>query len=248
MSLGGDMGLPEDMNLPGDIGLPGDISLPGAISLPGRAIAAVLTGDIVNSTKLLLTQEARLMKALGQLLGGFRGKRRLHEFYRGDSFQVYLDDPAEALRLALVCRALAIEVTGDEETEVVSDIRISIGIGEVKLPIHQLGIAKGDAFILSGRRFDQLQQSEQRLAIGCGVPLADLGFQVMADYLDSIFKGMTAKQARVIQELLQGTTQQRLAATLNKSKSTISQLANTGRWGEIEKLLLQYETLIKHLS
>ncbi len=223
------------------------MSLPGTIHLPKGAIAAVLTGDIVNSTKLLLTQEARLIKALGGVLGNFRGKPRLHEFYRGDSFQIYLDDPAEALRMALVCRALAIEVTGDEETEVVSDIRISIGIGEVKLPIHQLGTAKGDAFLLSGRRFDQLQQSEQRLAIGCGVPLADLGFQVMADYLDSIFKGMTAKQARVIQELLQGATQQQLAVTLNKSKSTISQLANTGRWAEIEKLLLQYEQLIKNL-
>jgi hypothetical protein len=223
------------------------MSLPSAISLPKKAIAAVLTGDIVNSTKLLLTQEARLIKALGEVLGNFRGKRRLHEFYRGDSLQIYLDDPADALRMALVCRALAIAVTGNEETEVVSDIRISIGIGEVKLPIHQLGIAKGDAFILSGRRFDELQQSEQRLAIGCGVPLADIGFQVMADYVDSIFKGMTAKQARVIQELLQGMTQQQLAVTLNKSKSTISQLANTGRWAEIEKLLLQYEQLIKNL-
>ena len=223
------------------------MSLPGAMNLPKRAIAAVLTGDIVNSTKLLLTQETRLIKALGEVLGNFRGKRRLHEFYRGDSLQIYLDDPAEALRMALVCRALAIAVTGNEETEVVSDIRISIGIGEVKLPIHQLGIAKGDAFILSGRRFDELQQSEQRLAIGCGVPLADIGFQVMADYMDSIFKAMTAKQARVIQELLQGTTQQQLAVTLNKSKSTISQLANTGRWAEIEKLLSQYEQLIKNL-
>ena len=217
------------------------------MSLPKRAIAAVLTGDIVNSTKLLLTQETRLIKALGEVFGNFRGKRRLHEFYRGDSFQIYLDDPAEALRMALVCRALAIAVTGDEEAEVVSDIRISIGIGDVKLPIHQLGIAKGDAFILSGRRFDELQQSEQRLAIGCGVLLADIGFEVMADYLDSIFKGMTAKQARVIQDLLNGTTQQQLAVTLNKSKSTISQLANTGRWAEIEKLLLQYEQLIKNL-
>ena len=223
------------------------MSLPSATSLSKRAIAAVLTGDIVNSTKLLLTQETRLIKALGEVLGNFRGKRRLHEFYRGDSFQIYLDDPAEALRMAVVCRALAIAVTGDEEAEVVSDIRISIGIGEVKLPIHQLGIAKGDAFILSGRRFDELQQSEQRLAIGCGVPLADIGFQVMADYVDSIFKGMTAKQARVIQELLQGVTQQQLAVTLSKSKSTISQLANTGRWAEIEKLLLQYEQLIKNL-
>ena len=71
------------------------------MSLPKGAIAAVLTGDIVNSTKLLLTQEARLIKALDEVLGRFRGKRRLLEFYRGDSFQVYLDDPAEALRMAI---------------------------------------------------------------------------------------------------------------------------------------------------
>ena len=206
-------------------------------------IGAVLTGDIVNSTKLLLTQEARLNKALGKFLG-----KHLHEFYRGDSFQVYLNKPAEALRMALQCRALAIEVTGNEETEVVSDIRVSIGVGRVNLPIRQLGIAKGEAFLLSGRRFDELQQSEQRLAISSGVPLADIGFQVMADYLDSIFLGMTAKQARVIVGLLSGTTQQQLAETLKKSKSTISQLASAGRWPEIERVLEQYELLINQMN
>ncbi len=205
-------------------------------------IGAVLTGDIVNSTQLLLTEE-RLNKALGELLG-----KHLHEFYRGDSFQVYLDKPAEALRMALRCRALAIQITGNEETEVVSDIRISIGIGQVNLPIRQLGIAKGEAFLLSGRRFDKLQQSEQRLAIESGVPLANIGFQVMADYLDSIFVGMTAKQAEVIVALLSGTTQQQLAETLKKSKSTISQLASAGRWQEIERVLQQYELLVNQLN
>ncbi len=218
------------------------------MSLPKTAIAAVLTGDIVNYTKLSADPGGEsLIKAIKRFLGTKTAK--LHEFYRGDSFQAYLENPEDALRLALECRAAAISRSREkEETEVVSDIRISIGIGEVKLPIHHLGIAKGDAFILSGRRFDELQQSEQRLAIGCGVPLADIGFQVMADYLDSIFKGMTAKQARVIQELLQGVTQQQLAVTLNKSKSTISQLANDGRFPEIERVLEQYKQLIKQLK
>jgi uncharacterized iron-regulated protein len=66
----------------------------------------------------------------------------------------------------------------------------------------------------------------------------------MADYLNSIYKDMTVKQADVIIELLQGTTQQQLAMTREKSKSTISELASAGRWQEIEKILNQYETLV----
>jgi hypothetical protein len=216
------------------------------MSLPKTAIAAVLTGDIVNSTKLLPSEDERLIAALKAFLREFKHV----QFFRGDSFQVYLEEPAPALRMALTWRALAIGITEDRDAEnvVASDIRISIGIGEVSLPILDLGSAKGDAFLLSGRWFDKLQASEHRLAITCGEPVADIGFEVISDYLDSIYKGMTAKQANVIVSLLQGTTQQQLATTLNKSKSTISQLANTGRWTEIEKLLLQYEQLIKNLS
>lgn len=205
---------------------------------------AVLTGDIVNSTQLLPNEEERLVEGLRLFLAG-----HLYEFYRGDSFQVYIKKPAEALRLALACRCIAIGITVQREDDVapVSDIRISIGIGEVSLPIGSLGIAKGKAFLLSGRQFDRLQQSEERLAINCDDPAANIGFQVMADYLDSIFKRMTAKQAEVIVNLLQGITQQQLALTLEKSKSTVSQLANAGRWPEIERLLKQYEMLINLL-
>jgi hypothetical protein len=207
---------------------------------------AVLTGDIVNSTKLLKGQEERLIKSLKAVLDRFSGKHLL-EFYRGDSFQVYMDKPADALRMALKCRALAIGITGKEESEVVSDVRISIGIGEVNHPIRDLGLAKGEAFLLSGRRFDELQRSEQRLVINSGNPVADIGFEVMADYLDSIYSKMTGKQAEVIIELLSGTTQQQIAITREKSKSTISQLANAARWPEIERLLKQYELLINRL-
>ena len=210
---------------------------------------AVLTGDIVNSTKLLPQQESALIKKLSDPLEQFLGQS-LYEFYRGDSFQVFMEEPGKALQLALACRALAISISargGEEEPTVRSDIRISIGIGEATRPVRNLGLAKGDAFLLSGRQLDQLQQSEDRLAIGCMEPMANIGFQILADYLDSIYKGMTAKQADLIVELLSGTTQQQAALRLDKSKSTVSQLASAGRWPEIERLLKQYEMLINQL-
>lgn len=209
---------------------------------PKDTIAAVLTGDIVNSTQLLPEQEEVLFRRLRQDIL----KAYPHEIYRGDSFQVFIVKPQEALTVALACRVLAIQFT--ETAEMEFDMRLSIGIGKVVLPISDLGTAKGDAFLLSGRLFDTLKGKGRRLIIGCSDRKADIGFEIMSDYLDSIFRKMTAKQAEVIAELLNGVSQQQLSMMLNKSKSTISQLADDGRWFEIERLLQQYYDLIEQLS
>src|SRR6185437_5592453 len=188
------------------------------MNISKATIAAVLTGDIVNSTKLLSEQEEVLFRRLRQDVL----KAYPHEIYRGDSFQALVEKPQEALAVALGCRALAIQFS---ETAVMDfDMRMSIGIGKVSLPISDLGTAKGDAFLLSGRLFDTLKETGRRLIIGAGDRKADIGFEFMSDYLDSIFGKMTAKQAEVIVELLNGNAQQQLSTTLNKSKSTISQL------------------------
>src|ERR1700744_5780242 len=147
------------------------------------AFSAVLTGDIVNSTQLAPDVEQNLLASLEQLLSPY-----LIEFYRGDSFQVYVKGPAQALRVALSCRVLAIGLTGGEDGPVVSDIRISIGIGPVILPVRTPGTAKGTAFLLSGRLFDQFKETERRLSIASGMDIADIAFEVMADYLDAIYK------------------------------------------------------------
>lgn len=203
---------------------------------------AVITADIVNSTKLTAVQEKRLTKALQKVLATYQ-----YEFYRGDSFQVFFKDASEALQTALMCRTVAISLSQDEET-VTSDVRLSIGIGGVKQPVKQLSTARGDAFILSGRAFDKIASTEQRIIIGTGNVLANEGLQVIGDYVNAIFKVMTGKQAAVIFELLKGQTQQVVAEKLSRSKSTIHQHVSSGRWPEIEKLLQQYKNIINQLS
>ncbi len=206
------------------------------------AIKAVLTGDIVNSTKLGAAAEKKLVKTLQQLLADYQ-----FEFYRGDSFQVYLKEANKALQTALLCRSAAISITQGEQT-IASDVRISIGIGQVNTRVLSLGSANGEAFILSGRAFDEIAGTDTRLIISTTNPLANEGLQVIADYINAIFKVMTGKQAAVILELLKGLTQQEVADKLKKSKSTIHQHVNAGRWPEIEKLINQYENIIKHIT
>ena len=207
-------------------------------------LMAVLTGDIVNSTKLSASREKQLNE---QLIGQFAGYKSSLEFYRGDSFQAYLQDPAQALRLALLSRTAAIAIAKDSK-KVQADVRISIGIGKVDTPVTSLKTAKGEAFILSGRAFDEMVQQEQRLAIVCANPLANEGLQVITDYLNSIFQVMTGKQAEVMYELLAGKSQTDVARQLKKTKSTIHQRTSSGGWAAIEKLLQQYENIIKYLA
>ena len=201
-------------------------------------IQAVITGDIVNSTLLKEADEKKLAAALKQVFD-----QQKMEFFRGDSFQVYLKDPKQALRLALISRARAISFFGEENTTLI-DVKISIGLGSVQIPVRALNTARGEAFILSGRQFDSMTESDPRLKLAINDPLANEGLQVIADYLNSIFSIMTAKQAEVIFELLKGEVQKTIARKLKKTKSTIHQRIVSGRWPEIEKLLLRYENIV----
>ncbi len=204
------------------------------------AIGAILTGDIVNSTKLEEFVEKQLLAVLKEILSPYT-----FEFYRGDSFQVYVEDVSLSLRTAMLCRTAAISLQQDEQFP---DIRISIGIGEVTQPIVPLGSAKGEAFILSGRSFDDIQKTNTRLAISSNHEWGKLSYELVAAYANSIFGEITPKQAEVIFHLLQGETQQKISERLNKSKSTISQFASSGKWNDIEYLLEAFNKITEKLS
>jgi hypothetical protein len=204
-------------------------------------VKAVLTGDIVNSTRLGLAKDKKLTHALLEI---FEGDKM--EFYRGDSFQAYVKDPRHALRLALLSRTAAIRLFKDEG-RVMADIRISIGIGKVVSPVKVLKTAKGEAFLLSGRQFDNIIKMNRRLAIISNNALANEGLQVIADYLDQIFFTMTGKQAEVVFEMLKGKTQKEVAGKIKRTKSTVHQRTLSGRWPEIESLLQRYENIINQL-
>ena len=205
-------------------------------------LKAVLTGDIVNSTKLKPVAEKKLIKILQTVLVNYQ-----FEFYRGDSFQVFVKNAEEALEIALLCRTAAISISKSDQ-DIKSDIRISIGIGMVQLPVKNLATAKGSAFVLSGRAFDEFLKTDARLSIAVENGLANTAVEIISDYLNQLFKVMTYKQAEVIFELLQHKTQQEVAKFLKKSKSTINQHVMAGGWNEIENLLQQYKSIVHQLS
>jgi hypothetical protein len=202
------------------------------------SLSAVITADIVNSTKLSKAESKKLIKNLTGIL-----LEHQHEFFRGDSFQVLVKSPDEALRILLHARTTAMKLSGSSMP--VADIRASIGIGNVKLPVKSFQTASGDVFILSGRAFDKMAK-EERLIIICDEKnkAVNSGLKVISQFIDYLFQRLTFKQAAVVYELLMARTQIDTAKRLRKSQATVNKHTQAAGWPEIEKLLEEYKNLI----
>jgi hypothetical protein len=202
------------------------------------SFAAVITADIVNSTKIAKADYKKLMKNLTGIL-----QEHQHEFFRGDSFQVLIKSPNEALQVLLQARTAAMKLT--ESSMPIADIRASIGLGNVKLPVKSFQTASGDVFILSGRSFDKMEKDE-RLIIICEEKnkAVNSGLKVLSQFIDYLFQRLTFKQAAVVYELLMNRTQVDTAKRLKKSQATVHKHTQAAGWPEIEKLLMEYKTLV----
>lgn len=200
------------------------------------SLSAVLTADIVNSTKLSRPEYKKLMKSLELIL-----QNHQHEFFRGDSFQVLVKTAEDALRVLLLSRIAAIKLS---ETPI-TDIRASIGVGNIKLPVKSFQTASGDLFVLSGRAFDKLAKDE-RLIIVCDEKnkAVNSALRIISQFIDYLFQRLTIKQAAVVYELLMERTQIDTAKRLKKSQATIHKHIHSAGWPEIARLLTEYKNLI----
>ena len=196
-------------------------------------LSAVITADIVNSTRLPRTELRKLMQGIEAALTPY-----LHEFYRGDSFQVFVPAAEEAFALVVQLRVLARKAAPD------CDIRCSLGLGPMKTRPKVLRTATDEVFVRSGRRFDSLKEGE-RLAILATDEEArlDSGYRLLAAFTDHLLMQMTQKQAAVVLELLQGKNQVETAKKLKKSQATVNKHVQAAGWPALEKLLAEYRIL-----
>ena len=201
---------------------------------------AVITADIVNSTRLKKAEEKMLISNLSSILKLYK-----FEFYRGDSFQAYIADPKQALKVVFQARAAAKRLSSGFSSPF-ADIRASIGIGNITTAVRDLKTAKGEAFLLSGRAFDEMSKTE-RLKIQSTNDAINLGLKIIANYADSLFARLTSKQAAVVFELLMDHTQKEIAKRLKKSQPTINKHAQSARWVEINNLIEDYQLYINQL-
>jgi len=198
---------------------------------------AVITADIVNSTKL----EPDAFHALEEDIRALYDKPFRLLFYRGDSYQVLIPEGYSAYRYMLLSRLIAISYSKDVRI----DIRQSLRLGNVSKEIIDMGSHVDPVFVNSGRSFDQFSEGEagRLLLMTCGDKLFDMNFELIARYTDSLLSQVTAKQAKAINQLFSGKTQKETAALLGKTGATINQQVKAARFEELELLVSKYEEL-----
>lgn len=154
---------------------------------------AVLTADIVHSTKLNAKDYACVMRTLQTLLKSQAERYQCKfEIFRGDSFQILYTNIIDAMDSVLSIRLYlqsSIECPAIKLTQ-------SIAIGRVEQGSTSLSSSLGEAFILSGRALDKASRGE--LVINFGSELCSTDLTVSTLFLCHLLNGLTEKQAEVL--------------------------------------------------
>jgi len=133
---------------------------------------AIITADIINSRKLV-NQEIWITP-LKKLLANYGSTPKQWEIYRGDYFQIEIDDANEALLLALKIKALIKSINVNEVKKASTiDVRMAIGLGTKEYTAERISESNGTAFINSGEKFEKLKKEKTTLAIQSSFPNFD---------------------------------------------------------------------------
>jgi predicted XRE-type DNA-binding protein len=164
---------------------------------------AVITGDIINSRKI---EKASIwLEPLKKQLSAWGESPEIWEIYRGDSFQLKVQQPEKALWHALCIKALikSIVLTAAEERSGRVDVRMAIGIGEEGFKAKRITESNGEAFIRSGDQFEKLQSDKVNLSIQSPWPDQDVDTNLKIRLGLMVMDNWSANSAQLMHIILQ---------------------------------------------
>ncbi|MDO4462718.1 MAG: hypothetical protein Q4C30_09570 [Bacteroidia bacterium] len=204
-------------------------------------IKGVITGDLVNSTQIAAEWRQLVMDALNASVSDLSSLTPIKiETYRGDSFQITVDQLESVLTVAIAIRAKLRASTPDKSEG--WDARLSIGIGDVSFESQNILTSDGEAFRLSGRAFDNI--GKKRLCISTPCTELDSRLELVTRFADDVVSGWTPKQAAVVyRSLVFPKTQKELAEELKMTYQNFNY-----HWGVAKgQLILDYINYYKSL-
>jgi DNA-directed RNA polymerase specialized sigma subunit len=218
-------------------------------------VVAIITGDIVSSTKLQPKERQQLYNNTDSFLKSLPAYINSYETFRGDSLQCQAIDPAMSLRVALLIRSFfrAYTTTDKKKTLLKKskgyfttnyDIRLAIGMGETDFIDKKITSSDGEAFRLSGHALDSLKDSTQRLVIQTANSQFNEQWEPPILLLDALVQRWTQTQAELVLYKLQKVREDEIAARLQITQSAVTQRKKTAQWYAVEKLLEYFEKTI----
>jgi hypothetical protein len=215
---------------------------------------AVITGDIVRSRNVVDLQV--LLQVLKESIPEIEEQLNTRmdiEIYRGDSFQIVVERPEHAVKVAILIRTKLRSKTIFSESEEANisldnlwDARVSIGIGEVDKPANRVVESTGEAFELSGKQLDSMKTSQDRIRIASAWDSLNQQFEVMAKLGEAIISRWTLSSCEAAyRHLLFGETQKQIAQKLNISQPAVHKRLSIANIDAIESMVNYLNLTIK---
>lgn len=199
---------------------------------------AVITGDIINS-RLIDNQDVWL-SPLKKIFKEFGKSGKKWELYRGDSYQLEIPQPEEALLTAIRIKATIRCIKG-------IDVRQAIGIGEKNFESSKMAESNGEAFIYSGEQFDSLIKDKQTLAIRTANNAINQELNLMLRLGLIAMDSWTVGAAEVVKYSIENPdlNQNGLADLLGIAQSSVSERQRRAHLSEIMELESFYRDMMK---
>lgn len=208
-------------------------------------IKGVITGDIVASSTLSYEEQDQLLLTLKEVVEEVQTISALRiEFFRGDSFQILVEETERSIDIAVLIRAGLIAHTPPKNATT-WDARLSVGFGTIDYRKENIVVSDGEAFHLSGRGLDSIK--DKRLVVATPWNSLNAELEVTMPFLDDVISRWTAAQAEAIYfSLLHNQPQREIAKRMQKSQQAISNLWRRGGEALIRPYLNRCRSLIKN--
>lgn len=211
-------------------------------------IGAIITGDIVDSTKMVAEERNSMLRMLQSLPVLLLPLAKFDlEIFRGDSFQIRVGRSVDSLKVALAIRSHIRSFKFAEHNRQ-WDARLAIGIGTLEYENVSLATSDGEAYRASGRGLDSI--GKNRLTIETPWEEVNKELRVSTAFADDIITGWTQSQSRVMfQSLTTGLSHAEIGDILGISRQMVDKALRAGKEDLMNLYLNRFAELIKeHLG
>lgn len=204
---------------------------------------AIITGDLVNSTKMTAEERTDMLQLLQSLPECMSPICKTNiEIFRGDGFQLKITEPNHALQIALAIRAI-IRANKFKNNNGQWDARIAIGIGTLDYETDSLSTSDGEAFRLSGRSLDLIGNS--RLIIETPWEGVNKELMVSTLFADDVVSSWTTSQSRIMfEKLVKNRSQEEIGNKLGVTRQMVSKTLKAAKEILISVYINRFEELI----